>query len=167
MHPKKAYSLFMLFCGMSLLLVVAGIVLLCLWESLYDYIMHNNLLLKPNSTAYNVWVKNPVPIALKLFVFNWTNPEDIYNNSVKPKFQQLGPYYFTETKEKSSIVWNENNTVTYKNLKKWYFDENLSKGRLTDTMTTIDPVTLVRFFILFIVLMHSILVFNVFRNIHT
>ncbi|XP_018568082.1 protein peste-like isoform X2 [Anoplophora glabripennis] len=142
MHPKKAYFIFMYLCGTSLFFIVAGIVLLCMWGSLYDYIIRSNLILKPNSTAYSVWVKNPVPLSLKLFVFNWTNPKDIYDNNTKPKFQQLGPYYFSETKEKSSVIWNDNGTVTYKNLKKWYFEASLSNGSLTDTVTSIDPVAL-------------------------
>ncbi|KAJ8920039.1 hypothetical protein NQ315_011689, partial [Exocentrus adspersus] len=142
MHPKKAYSVVLYFCGASMFFAVAGVVLMCLWQLFYGYIISSNLVLKPNSAAYSIWLKNPVPLSLKLFVFNWTNPQDIYNANVKPRFQQLGPYFFSETKEKTGIVWNDNNTVTFKHLKKWYFDPDRSKGRLTDTVTSINPVAL-------------------------
>ncbi|KAJ8971475.1 hypothetical protein NQ314_000683 [Rhamnusium bicolor] len=89
-----------------------------------------------------MWVKNSVPLSLRLYVFNWTNPEDIHNSSVKPNFVELGPYTYIETKEKSNIIWNANNTVTFKHIKKWWFDPNSSNGSLTDPMTTVNPIAL-------------------------
>ncbi|KAJ8978290.1 hypothetical protein NQ317_012661 [Molorchus minor] len=142
MQPKKSCSILVYLCVTSLLFLTAGIVLLCVWELVYNFIVSGNLILQPSSTAYSMWIKNPIPLSLKLYVFNWTNPTDIYNSSIKPKFQQLGPYTYGETKEKSSITWNANNTVTFKHLKKWYFDAERSNGSLYDMVTSINPIAL-------------------------
>lgn len=80
-------------------------------------------------------------------MFNWTNPDDFKNLSTKPKFQQLGPYRFTEKPDKVDITWNpENSTVTYRRLSLYYFDEEGSKGRLDDVVTSVNVVALVRIF---------------------
>ena len=38
-----------------------------------------------------MWKKTPVPLSLRLHVFNLTNPDEFKNGS-KPVLQELGPY---------------------------------------------------------------------------
>ncbi|KAJ8959906.1 hypothetical protein NQ318_011643 [Aromia moschata] len=125
MQPKKTCSILICLCITSVLFLTAGIVLIGMWEVLYDYIVKGNLILKPDSPAFKIWIKNPLPLTLKLFVYNWTNPQEIYKKG-----------------EKSNITWNANNTVTFKHLKKWYFDPERSNGSLYDAVTSINPVAL-------------------------
>ncbi|KAG5899066.1 hypothetical protein JTB14_028237 [Gonioctena quinquepunctata] len=143
MLSRKHLAIFTYFCGTSIFFIIFGVLSICLWSVLYEAILKSQLVLQPGSTAYEVWVKNPVPLSLRLHVFNWTNPEDIYNSSTKPRFQELGPYVYMETKEKINITWNANNeTVTYKNVKTWWFDQEQSNGSVYDPFTTINPIAL-------------------------
>ncbi|GLV39925.1 scavenger receptor acting in neural tissue and majority of rhodopsin is absent [Carabus blaptoides fortunei] len=84
--------------------------------------------------------KEPIPMALDFYFFNWTNPEDLMNSTVKPHVVEMGPYRFTETKKKVDIVWNNNGTVSFRHLRNWYFDEEYSAGSLTDEVTTLNAV---------------------------
>ncbi|CAH2004270.1 unnamed protein product [Acanthoscelides obtectus] len=140
MHPKKLFTFFVCSCCVSVILIVFGTLLICFTHIIYEAILKGNLVLQPGSSAFQVWVKNPVPLYLKLYLFNWTNPKDINNHTIKPHFQKIGPYTFYETKEKTNITWNNNNTVTYKNMKKWWYVPEKSNGTLADTVISVNPV---------------------------
>lgn len=143
MTPRRSFGIVIYGCGSSLFFMVLGILFLSLWSVIYEAILKNSLVLLPGSHTYGMWEKTPIPVTLKLFLFNWTNPYEITINNTKPRFQQIGPYTYRETKEKASVIWNSNNTVTYKHLKKWWFDPELSNGTLQDTFVTINPVGIV------------------------
>ena len=38
-------------------------------------------------------------------------------NGAKPTLAELGPYVFYENHHKTKLVWNENNTVTYQQIR--------------------------------------------------
>lgn len=58
--------------------------------------------------------------------------------------QEIGPYFFDETKEKVNITWDsDNGTVTFYHLKKWWFNQEKSNGRLNDNVTSVNPIALV------------------------
>lgn len=135
---RNAYLLTtsVVFCSMGLFLLLAG-------PKLLDYILSSNLILKPDSYLLHMWRKNPIPLRLDFYLFNWTNPEEIHNSSTKPKFQEIGPYVFRETKEKVNITFHANNTVTFRQLRHWYFDERHTKGSLEDIFVTVNPILVV------------------------
>lgn len=83
-----------------------------------------------------------MPLGFDIYFFNWTNPEDIYNANVKPKFQEVGPYKFTMVIERVNVSWGPNNSVSYENQKTFYVDPD-SPRKLTDVITTINVVALV------------------------
>jgi CD36 family len=101
------------------------------------------LTLTPNSRAYDNWKAPSIPLSLDIYLFNWTNPEDFTNHSIKPSFEQLGPFRFTEKPDKVDITWNDNNTVTYRKKSLFHFDEAGSQGSLDDMVTTVNMVALV------------------------
>lgn len=143
MKPRCCFGLIIFGCGSSIFFAVSGILLLTLWSVIYEALLKSNLVLVPGSSTYDLWEKTPMPVTLKLFLFNWTNPQDINDNSTKPRFHQIGPYTYRETKEKVNVTWNGNDTVTYKHLKRWWFAPDLSNGSLSDTFVTINPVGMV------------------------
>lgn len=147
MKPRRCLGVLIYGYGSSLFFTILGILFISLWSVIYEAIIRNNLVLSPGSTTYEIWEKTPVPVTLKLFLFNWTNPHDIHDNSTKPKFQQIGPYTYRETKEKADVIWNSNNTVTYKHVKRWWFEPAQSNGSLDDAFVSLNPVGLVSHFI--------------------
>lgn len=50
---------------------------------------------------------------------------------------------FSEVDEKVNLMWNDNATVTYEKMRRWYFDRENSAGDLTDLVTTLNAVALV------------------------
>ncbi|KAF5307095.1 hypothetical protein FQR65_LT07154 [Abscondita terminalis] len=100
-----------------------------------------SLTLSANSRSFKEW-QITRPLTMDLYFFNWTNPEDIYDPNIKPRFVEVGPYRLSHIREKVNITWNDHNdTITYKQLLSYYLDEN-SPGNLSDVITTIDMVAL-------------------------
>ena len=66
------------------------------------------------------------------------NPRDLFHKHEKPILEERGPYTFRETQKKVDIQWHPNGTVTYKRVKYWYFERDLSVGDLSDVITTIN-----------------------------
>jgi hypothetical protein len=40
--------------------------------------------IKPGSYSYDMWVDLPIPMYMKIYYFNCTNPEDVINHGAKP-----------------------------------------------------------------------------------
>ena len=58
-------------------------------------LIFQELTLSTNSMSYQAWKQTPIPMYLKIYLFNWTNYKDVIEDStVKPYFAQLGPYTF-------------------------------------------------------------------------
>lgn len=127
----------------SLLLLLLGLLLLLTHSKLIEHITRSNLQLLPDSHLFGIWRRNPVPLTIDFYFFNWTNPHEVYDLTKKPRFVQLGPYRFDETKEKVNVTFNANDTVTFRHLKYWYFNPEMSNGDLSDLVNTINPVLLV------------------------
>ncbi|KAJ3643123.1 hypothetical protein Zmor_025854 [Zophobas morio] len=135
-------------CNVCLLLV--GLALICLgisifvyFEALYDYLITTSMSFTPKTEPYRVWRINDPPLDLDIYLFNWTNPHELFTEGVKPKFEEIGPYKFKEVKEKVNITWHDHNhTISYRHRKAYYFDGERSARNLTDVITTINIVPL-------------------------
>ena len=46
--------------------------------------------------------------------------------------------YFREVEKKVNLIWHGDGTVSYKRVKFWYFERDMSVGPLTDMVTTIN-----------------------------
>ncbi|EDW04670.1 GH23397 [Drosophila grimshawi] len=93
--------------GLGTFLVILGTVLLSAWPSLSRQLIRGMLPLAPNSFLYKSWVAAPVPVYSTFYLFNWTNPEDFNNTDVKPHYEQLGPYTFSDYKVKEDLFWQQ------------------------------------------------------------
>merc|ERR1712045_1015555 len=77
----------------------------------------------------------PVNPRLKIYVFNFTNPDEFLTGA-KPKFEELGPYVFSDEWEKTDIEWKDNDeSIEYNQLRYFKFLPNESVGRLRDQVT--------------------------------
>ncbi|XP_063920978.1 protein peste-like [Zophobas morio] len=132
-----------LFCA-SLLLSFCGLAFICLWSVIFDCL----LTLREGSLIHKFWKVIPVALETEFHLYNWTNPEDFYNLSVKPRFEETGPYRYWQNERKSDIIWNDNGTVTFKQMKYWHYDNDENNGNLSNKIVTINPVPLAASFIL-------------------
>lgn len=131
------------FLCLGLFLLSTGCFLLFNFEMLYDFIVNSALNFSPTSDAYKAWKTNDPPLIMDIYLFNWTNPNELYNKDIKPNFQQVGPYRFKEVKEKVNITFNQNDTISYSYVKYYYYMENESPNQLNKIINTINPVALV------------------------
>nr|XP_026489504.1 protein croquemort-like isoform X1 [Vanessa tameamea] len=126
-------------CGMGL--VGIGMLFSTTWSSIFHAKIQQMMILKSGSTSFNIWREIPIPIYLECFLFNITNVDEILaGKNVTLKVQEMGPYIFKEINTKVNISWNENNTVTFRNQRFWYFQPDMSNGSLSDNVTSINPI---------------------------
>lgn len=126
----------------GIVITIIGLTSGLLWSSIYSSILFKELSLTPKSTNYELWIETPIPMYLKIYMFNLTNPENCFViNGEKPNFVELGPYVFSEVDSKVQQTWNKNGTITYQRKRVWHFEESMSNGSLSDNVTNINAVT--------------------------
>ncbi|PSN44141.1 hypothetical protein C0J52_15658 [Blattella germanica] len=107
------------------------------------YYSNLELQLSPTSKSFAMWRDTPIPITIDFYFFNWTNSEELLEDNFKPNLTELGPYRFKEVHEKVNLTWNTNGTITFRQVRRWYFDPENSNGTLKDNVTTLNVVSLI------------------------
>merc|ERR1719228_1832117 len=122
-----------------ILLIACGLVLLVTNNAIYMAIFKSQLVLSPSSGSYPMWHTLPEPMVASMYLFKVFNPGNV-SKGAKPNLEQVGPYVFTEQHEKTKIVWNDNGTVTYRQIRTWHFLPDKSNGTLEDEVTILNSV---------------------------
>jgi len=130
---KKLLLLFL-----SIFTLVFGIITLVFKQRIFDTILHSQLVIEEGTSAYNAWLETPIPVYTKFYFFDMINPSDLFHSHEKPVLEERGPYTFREVERKVNLTWHENSTVSYRRVKFWYFEREMSVGPLTDMVTTIN-----------------------------
>ncbi|KAK9507969.1 hypothetical protein O3M35_007725 [Rhynocoris fuscipes] len=125
-------GIMLVFCG-----VMCGF-----WPVILNYQLKKELILTNSSKSYNLWIETPIPMYLEIYMFNWTNPSETLQGSAKPNFLQLGPYVFSEKHKKENLIWNTNDTITFKQRRTWHFVPEMSKGTLSDKITNLNVIAM-------------------------
>ena len=118
------------------IMLTAGIVVVSMNSVTLDLILKSNMALSPTSKSYPMWKDLPVPLTAKFFLFHVSNADDVYHRGAKPMLVEKGPYVFQEFHHKFDEVWNDNGTVTYKQIKNWTH----VSGDLDENVTIINSV---------------------------
>lgn len=127
--------------GLGLILFMVGAVLYIKWIAWFTILRGKEMALSLKSPAYSGWKQSPLPLYLDIYLFNWTNSHQFTNHSVKPRFQELGPYRFRDIPDKVDINFHpKNNSVTFRKMSLYYFDAEGSNGSLSDILTTVNMV---------------------------
>ncbi|ODM93105.1 Scavenger receptor class B member 1 [Orchesella cincta] len=93
-----------------------------------------------NPELYSAWIHPPVPVYLKVYLFNISNPKEFQNGS-KPKLLEMGPYIFRENRTKVNIHHDDatNDAITYEEHITYHFEQRLSgNAKLEDKITIIN-----------------------------
>lgn len=127
----------------GIFLISLGLCIFIFLESIYEFILNDALKFTPTSEAYKAWRTNDPPLDLDLYLFNWTNAHEVRKSDVKPHFEEVGPYRVKEVKEKTNITWHDNNTISYRFKKLYFYDPETSIRNLDeDNITTLNAVPL-------------------------
>ncbi|KAL6447297.1 hypothetical protein ACFW04_001504 [Cataglyphis niger] len=139
---ERSNKKFLIILIIGTIITLLGIITGSLWIThIHDWAITKILTLTSTSMSYDMWKETPIPMYFKFYMFNWTNPHEFHaSSSVKPHFEQMGPYVFREIDYKINPVWNDNGTVTFQRSKVWFFEKSLSNGSLTDKITNLNPI---------------------------
>lgn len=124
---------------LPMVLVVSGLILLTTHHNIFMYIFKTQLVLSPVSGSFPMWQDLPSPMLASMYLFNVLNSAEV-SAGAKPELEEVGPYVFTEQHHKAKLNWNENGTVTYRQIRTWHFVPELSKGSLDDNVTIVNSV---------------------------
>ena len=120
------------------ILAVSGGILFGLRGAIFSSIINGNFKLSPSSSLYPTWENLP-PLTTKIYFFNVTNAEAVEKRGAKPMLVEVGPYVYEERHKKTKVVWNNDNfTVTYQNIRSYFFDRSASVGPEEDIITTLN-----------------------------
>ncbi|KAK4473505.1 hypothetical protein MN116_002597 [Schistosoma mekongi] len=117
-------------------LICISLLSLCVLQPFLWFLINRQTRLIPGTKLYSEWLQPSVPILTQFYVFNLTNPIE-FQFGHKPHVKQLGPYTYREKRLKLNISHN-NGTITYKEMKWYYFDANLSNGMENDSITSVN-----------------------------
>lgn len=131
--------------GLGGVILAIGIFLAAAWPAVSRQWIRSLMPLGPNSFMYKRWVTTPMPIYSTIYLFNWTNPEHLNTAGVRPHFEQLGPYTFSDFKVKEDLLWSQQSPeVTYYGKRTWHFLPEKSNGSLEDVVVAPHFPSLVR-----------------------
>lgn len=136
MQKAQCGQVCLLFLG--ILVICFGSFIFIFFEPIYDFLLNYGLQFNPTSQAFQGWNRSP-PIPTYVYLFNWTNPEKITNVSVKPEFEEIGPYRFYEIRGKRNVTWFDH-YVKYMSYTSTFFDESQKNGNLSDVINSVNTV---------------------------
>ncbi|XP_008192356.1 protein croquemort isoform X1 [Tribolium castaneum] len=129
--------------GFGTFFLVLGVAIIVFWNSLVQSIKDQELNLgNDGTTEYKMWKETPIPMYIEFYLYNWTNWKEVVDSkwSLKPSFEEHGPYTYNEKHIRKNVIFNDNHTVTYKTQRIWHFAPEKSKGSLDDVITTLNPI---------------------------
>uniref|UniRef100_A0A8C3V6C6 Scavenger receptor class B member 1 n=1 Tax=Catharus ustulatus TaxID=91951 RepID=A0A8C3V6C6_CATUS len=86
-----------------------------------------NVKIDPSSMSFQMWKDIPVPFFLSAYFFEVLNPNQVLKGA-KPVLSQRGPYVYREYRNKTNITFHDNDTVSYLEYRKFFFQPRLSNG---------------------------------------
>lgn len=97
------------------------------------------------SSGYQMWKETPIPMYMEFNFFNCTNAKEVVDSkwTIKPAFEECGPYTFSEHHIRVNVEWNDNGTVNYQQKRIWHFLPERSKGNLSDKITNLNVIAAV------------------------
>lgn len=95
--------------------------------SLFSEKIKSQLTIVKGSDAYTRYTESKVPLQVKMYMFNVTNPDEVSKDGAKPILAQVGPFALTERRKKDVIsISSDKTTLDYKLIRTYYFNPNES-----------------------------------------
>eukprot|EP00095_Tigriopus_kingsejongensis_P008744 maker-scaffold92_size382268-snap-gene-1.19 protein:Tk08744 transcript:maker-scaffold92_size382268-snap-gene-1.19-mRNA-1 annotation:"scavenger receptor class b member 1" len=143
-HSMSALNACFLFC-LSLVGLMAFVYVL--FDPVVRHIVLKKLVLRNSSDVAHLWEEPPITPHLKIYFFNLTNPEQVFEGLEKPKLDEVGPYVYHQKWIKENVAWHGNGTMSYSTRKIYTFMPELSEGHHSnDVITTLNIPMLTSFY---------------------
>lgn len=99
------------------------------------FLLFQRVPLTENSAVIKSWKSPPVTPLLRLYFFNFTNPDGFLAGE-KPKLREVGPYVYRQKWQKENVRWFDGGEeVEYEQTKTFHFAPDLSVGTEDDIVT--------------------------------
>lgn len=132
-HSKIIFTVSLGFLIIAIVLASWG------FQKIVSKQIQKNVQLVNDSMMFDKWVKLPMPLDFKVYVFNVTNSEQV-NAGEKPMLKEIGPYVYKQYRERTVLGYGSNDTIKYTLKKRFEFDAAAS-GSLTED----DEVVVINF----------------------
>ncbi|XP_042220970.1 protein peste-like [Homarus americanus] len=110
------------------------------YNAMFNAILKSQMEIQPGSTSYDIWHYTPVPLYLRFYFYNFTNPDE-FSKGGKAVLDEVGPYCYREYHEKQNLTFHPNNTVTFFQQRWWLWDQGCSGNlSLDDIITSLNTV---------------------------
>ncbi|GFS42662.1 scavenger receptor class B member 1 [Nephila pilipes] len=124
--------------GVSILVIVGSIILLLFFPSMYRNGLEKESTLIENTNFYDLWKDLPFPVYQKFYFFNITNKDRFIEGFDEYlKYEEVGPYTYMSIWKKKNLTF-ENDTVSYREVKTYYFDQYRSNGTENDVIYSLS-----------------------------
>lgn len=100
--------------------------------------VHQNIILRNNSEAFNYWKDPPAIITRKYYLFDIQNPYELQMGVEKPRVVERGPYTYVEKWEKRNIEFLGVEIVRFNPVVSLFFEASLSIGSESDIITVMN-----------------------------
>ncbi|NXW40399.1 SCRB1 protein, partial [Nyctiprogne leucopyga] len=84
-----------------------------------------NVRIDPTSISFGMWKDIPVPFYMSVYFFEVLNPKEVLQGA-KPVLNERGPYVYREFRHKTNITFHDNDTVSFLEYRKVFFQPELS-----------------------------------------
>ncbi|XP_071452331.1 scavenger receptor class B member 1-like [Hetaerina americana] len=123
----------------SILLGVVGIALTAIAYLIavldpHNLIVKHTLSLREGSYAFGLWKKPPVPIYLRVYIFNVTNSEAFLRGEERLHLQEVGPFVYREEMENANPTFGTeaDDSLTFEPRRTVHYEPDMSLGSLQD-----------------------------------
>ncbi|GFR14321.1 scavenger receptor class B member 1 [Trichonephila clavata] len=124
--------------GFTAVLAVGTIIGFCVFPGIFHEELMKQTTLEENTLLFNLWKDLPIPVYQKIYFFNITNQERYLKGlDAYPRFEEVGPYTYLSKWKKEDIVF-ENGTVSYREVKSYYFNPEKSNGTEEDVVYSLS-----------------------------
>ena len=105
--------------GLLVLCVLSGLVGIAYlgFDPLVRSLILKKLVLSNTSDTFHIWEDPPISPHLKVYFFNLTNPEEVFNGVDLPRLVEVGPYTYKQQWLKQNVTWHNNGTISYRTRK--------------------------------------------------
>ena len=107
------------------LMLFGGAFVLNSMQSIFADKIKANLPIVRGTEAYTRYTTPSVPLQVRMYMFNVTNPEQVTKGGAKPNLSQIGPFSMVERRRREIVgISADNKTLDYKLYRSYIFNPN-------------------------------------------
>jgi len=110
------------------------------FDPLVRSLILKKLVLSNTSDTFHIWEDPPISPHLKVYFFNLTNPEEVFNGVDLPRLVEVGPYTYKQQWLKQNVTWHNNGTISYRTRKIFTFVESESCDGCSDVLDNVTTL---------------------------